>query len=78
MESKDAHYADIIANDLGDILQVDRIGPDGEVFYIAILFRDGQGLKIKGRRSLSYGHISQFHTASSDQKQIFLKCIDNS
>ena len=77
MESKDVHYADIISNDKGDILQVDRIGPDGEIFYIAILFWDGQGLKITGRRSLSYGHISQFHPASEDQKKLFLKCVNN-
>ena len=75
MESKDVHYADIIANDQGDIVQVDHIGSKGEVFYIVILFDEGRGggLKVTGKRSLSYGYINQYHPASEAQKNLLKK-----
>lgn len=69
MDRTEVHYADIIANDDGDIVQIDRVGPNGEVYFFLILFHDGRGRKITGRRSLAYGNIQDYHHASPEQKQ---------
>ena len=75
MESKDVHYADIIANKEGDIIQVDHIGDRGEIYYIIILFSNGSCTRVTGVRSLAYDNIKYCQPATPEQKSLLKKYI---
>lgn len=79
MNKEEAHYADTISNSNGDILKVDRIGDNGEIFYLLYMSPSGSVTKPKSPESPHFGYIWDFHPATPEQKRMLERwIIDNS